>query len=176
MKSRWTGPFTVVKVFPYGDIEIKPDGDIPFKVNEQRMKHYMGNLKKDDDEDDDAGDDDEDDDDDDDDDEDDDDDDGNDDDTSFELRSKVVTRIPIKWDEIDFPKEWILENAAPPQNNHNSEILEEEQAADGTVNIKFSDSLPLLNRADDLRTTSSLRLTRSTSSYISPVDYIVRSP
>ncbi|XP_047252224.1 uncharacterized protein LOC124887089 [Capsicum annuum] len=46
LKLRWTGPFTVVKVFPYGAIEVKRDGDVPFKVNQQRVKHYMENLKE----------------------------------------------------------------------------------------------------------------------------------
>lgn len=95
--------------------------------------------------------------------------------TNF-CRSKVVTRRPIKWNEIDFPKEWILEDAAPPQTDLNEEISEVEQSADSTVRIRFSDTLPLLNRADDLCVATSSRLTRSASSYISPVDYIVRSP
>lgn len=67
-------------------------------------------------------------------------------------------------------------DAAPPQSILDSEISEVEQTADGTVRIRFSDSLPLINRASDLHITTSSRLTRSTSSYISPVDYIVNSP
>lgn len=35
LKSRWFGPFTVVRVFPHGAIEIQRDGDVPFKVNRQ---------------------------------------------------------------------------------------------------------------------------------------------
>ncbi|KAG5592748.1 hypothetical protein H5410_043262 [Solanum commersonii] len=36
--------------------------------------------------------------------------------TNFD-KSKVVIRRPIKWEEIDFPQEWVIENATQPQNN-----------------------------------------------------------
>ena len=42
LKSRWTGPYTVVKVFPYGAVEIKGDIRPEFKVNGQRLKLYFG--------------------------------------------------------------------------------------------------------------------------------------
>ncbi|XP_060969951.1 uncharacterized protein LOC115713732 [Cannabis sativa] len=42
LKSRWSGPFTVVKVFPYGAVELKGDGPATFKVNGQRLKFYLG--------------------------------------------------------------------------------------------------------------------------------------
>ncbi|GKA74400.1 hypothetical protein Tco_0780702 [Tanacetum coccineum] len=39
---RWSGPFTITKVFPYGTIELsQPDGP-NFKVNGHRVKHYFG--------------------------------------------------------------------------------------------------------------------------------------
>ncbi|XP_021742808.1 uncharacterized protein LOC110708894 [Chenopodium quinoa] len=41
LKSRWSGPFTVKKVFPYGAIEISNDNGEPFKVNGQRLKAYF---------------------------------------------------------------------------------------------------------------------------------------
>nr|GEV86330.1 reverse transcriptase domain-containing protein [Tanacetum cinerariifolium] len=42
LKTRWTGPFTVAHVFPYGTIEL-PQADGPnFKVNGHRLKHYFG--------------------------------------------------------------------------------------------------------------------------------------
>ncbi|GJX39089.1 reverse transcriptase domain-containing protein [Tanacetum coccineum] len=42
LKSRWPGPFTITKVFPYGTIELsQPDGP-NFKVNGHRVKHYFG--------------------------------------------------------------------------------------------------------------------------------------
>ncbi|GJR80694.1 reverse transcriptase domain-containing protein [Tanacetum coccineum] len=42
LKTRWTGPFIITKVFPYGTIELsQPDGP-NFKVNGHRVKHYFG--------------------------------------------------------------------------------------------------------------------------------------
>nr|GEU53942.1 reverse transcriptase domain-containing protein [Tanacetum cinerariifolium] len=42
LKSRWSGPFTITKVFPYGNVELsQPDGP-NFKVNGHRVKHYFG--------------------------------------------------------------------------------------------------------------------------------------
>ncbi|GJS20862.1 reverse transcriptase domain-containing protein [Tanacetum coccineum] len=41
LKTRWSGPFTITKVFPYGTIELsQPDG-LNFKVNGHRVKHYF---------------------------------------------------------------------------------------------------------------------------------------
>ncbi|KAG5573220.1 hypothetical protein H5410_062986 [Solanum commersonii] len=91
--------------------------------------------------------------------------------TNFD-KSKVVTRRPIKWEEIDFPQEWVIENAIQPQNNVNTEISEIEQSNDGTVKIRFHEPNNMLN---DNRSMSS-RISRSNSSYISPVDYIVQVP
>ncbi|GJV64865.1 reverse transcriptase domain-containing protein, partial [Tanacetum coccineum] len=42
LKSRWTGPFTVAQVFPYGTIELSQDDGPNFKVNGHRVKHYFG--------------------------------------------------------------------------------------------------------------------------------------
>ena len=42
LKSRWTGPYTVIKVFPYGAVEIKGDTRPELKVNGQRLKLYLG--------------------------------------------------------------------------------------------------------------------------------------
>nr|GEW19564.1 reverse transcriptase domain-containing protein [Tanacetum cinerariifolium] len=42
LKSRWSGPFTISQVYPYGTIELsQPDGP-NFKVNSHRIKHYFG--------------------------------------------------------------------------------------------------------------------------------------
>nr|GEY74055.1 reverse transcriptase domain-containing protein [Tanacetum cinerariifolium] len=42
LKTRWSGPFTISHVFPYGTIELsQPDGP-NFKVNGHRVKHYFG--------------------------------------------------------------------------------------------------------------------------------------
>ncbi|XP_009764152.1 uncharacterized protein [Nicotiana sylvestris] len=43
LKSRWCGPFRVVKVFPSGAIEIASEKDShTFRVNGQRLKPYVG--------------------------------------------------------------------------------------------------------------------------------------
>nr|GEX75338.1 reverse transcriptase domain-containing protein [Tanacetum cinerariifolium] len=42
LKIRWSGPFTISQVFPYGTVEfLQPDGP-NFKVNGHRLKHYFG--------------------------------------------------------------------------------------------------------------------------------------
>nr|GEU65386.1 reverse transcriptase domain-containing protein [Tanacetum cinerariifolium] len=42
LKSRWSGPFTISHVFPYGTVELsQPDG-LNFKVNGHRLKYYFG--------------------------------------------------------------------------------------------------------------------------------------
>ncbi|XP_047260190.1 uncharacterized protein LOC124893126 [Capsicum annuum] len=46
LKSRWHGPFTVTKVYPYDALEIVNDGTSPFKVNGYRVKNYMGNIEE----------------------------------------------------------------------------------------------------------------------------------
>uniref|UniRef100_M1DLY9 Uncharacterized protein n=1 Tax=Solanum tuberosum TaxID=4113 RepID=M1DLY9_SOLTU len=89
--------------------------------------------------------------------------------TNFD-KSKVVTRKPIQWEEIDFPQEWIIENSTQPRNNINADVSEIEQLNDATVKIRFSEPANMLI---DNRSMSS-RITRSNSSYISPVDYIVQ--
>nr|GEZ03971.1 reverse transcriptase domain-containing protein [Tanacetum cinerariifolium] len=42
LKTLWSGPFTITKVFPYGTVELsQPDGP-KFKVNGHLVKHYFG--------------------------------------------------------------------------------------------------------------------------------------
>lgn len=41
LKSRWSGPFTVSQVFPYGTVELHHPTKGNFKVNGQRIKHYV---------------------------------------------------------------------------------------------------------------------------------------
>ncbi|XP_057762774.1 uncharacterized protein LOC130982717 [Arachis stenosperma] len=44
LKSRWSGPFTILKVSPYGHIELIEDKtQRTFTVNGHRLKHYLGN-------------------------------------------------------------------------------------------------------------------------------------
>lgn len=41
LKSRWSGPFEVIKVYPYGAIEVKHDTYETFKTNGQTFKPYI---------------------------------------------------------------------------------------------------------------------------------------
>nr|GFB18051.1 reverse transcriptase domain-containing protein [Tanacetum cinerariifolium] len=42
LKTRWSGPFTIIKVFPYGTVELSQANMPNFKVNGHRIKHYFG--------------------------------------------------------------------------------------------------------------------------------------
>nr|GFA68101.1 reverse transcriptase domain-containing protein [Tanacetum cinerariifolium] len=42
LKTRWSGPFTIAKVFSYGTVEISQANGPNFKVNGHRVKHYFG--------------------------------------------------------------------------------------------------------------------------------------
>nr|GEW24111.1 reverse transcriptase domain-containing protein [Tanacetum cinerariifolium] len=41
LKTRWSGPFTITQVFPYGTIELSQPNGLNFKVNGHRVKHYF---------------------------------------------------------------------------------------------------------------------------------------
>ncbi|GJU72417.1 hypothetical protein Tco_1263822 [Tanacetum coccineum] len=40
LKSRWSGPFMVAEVFPYGTVKLSQPDSPNFKVNGHRIKHY----------------------------------------------------------------------------------------------------------------------------------------
>nr|GEU58683.1 DNA-directed DNA polymerase [Tanacetum cinerariifolium] len=42
LKTRWSGPFIIAKVFPYGTVELSQANGPNFKVNGHRVKHYCG--------------------------------------------------------------------------------------------------------------------------------------
>ncbi|GJY34250.1 hypothetical protein Tco_0418719 [Tanacetum coccineum] len=42
LKTRWSGPFTITHVFPYGTVELSQNSGPNFKVNGHRVKHYFG--------------------------------------------------------------------------------------------------------------------------------------
>nr|GEY93365.1 DNA-directed DNA polymerase [Tanacetum cinerariifolium] len=42
LKTRWSGPFTITRVFPYGTIELSQPNGPNFKVNGHHVKHYFG--------------------------------------------------------------------------------------------------------------------------------------
>nr|GFA99786.1 hypothetical protein [Tanacetum cinerariifolium] len=41
LKTRWSGPFTITQVFPYGTVELSQPNVPNFKVNGHRVKHYF---------------------------------------------------------------------------------------------------------------------------------------
>ncbi|XP_070006605.1 uncharacterized protein [Nicotiana sylvestris] len=44
LKSKWSGPFEVVNVTPFGALDLKNKNDEVFRVNGQRVKHYLGKV------------------------------------------------------------------------------------------------------------------------------------
>ena len=42
LKSRWSGPYTVVTSTPFGAVTLKTNSGCEFKVNDQILKHYLG--------------------------------------------------------------------------------------------------------------------------------------
>ncbi|XP_022858442.1 uncharacterized protein LOC111379317 [Olea europaea var. sylvestris] len=42
LRSRWSGPFVVHKVFPYDSVELVSKNGTSFQANGQHLKHYYG--------------------------------------------------------------------------------------------------------------------------------------
>ena len=42
LKSRWSGPYTVVSSTPFEAVTLKAESGSEFKVNGQILKHYLG--------------------------------------------------------------------------------------------------------------------------------------
>ena len=42
LKSRWSGPYIVITNTPFGAVTLKDESGNEFKVNDQRLKHYLG--------------------------------------------------------------------------------------------------------------------------------------
>ena len=42
LKSRWSGPYTVLTSTPFGVVTLKTESGSEFKVKGQRLKHYLG--------------------------------------------------------------------------------------------------------------------------------------
>ena len=47
LKSRWSGPFRVQRVYPFGAIDITNNEGQTFKVSGQRLKHYIADHPQD---------------------------------------------------------------------------------------------------------------------------------
>ena len=44
LKSIWNGPYTIISITPFGAITLKENSGKEFKVNGQRLKHYIGGI------------------------------------------------------------------------------------------------------------------------------------
>ena len=42
LKSKWSGPFTVISNIQFGAVTLRTSNNEEFKVNGQRLKHYLG--------------------------------------------------------------------------------------------------------------------------------------
>ncbi|WMV41655.1 hypothetical protein MTR67_035040 [Solanum verrucosum] len=66
------------------------------------------------------------------------------------VKSKVTTRRPIKWEEINFPTTWTLDSVIPPEQIivavTNSEYSHITQNADGKICIQFDEKSVPYNR------------------------------
>ena len=45
LKSKWTGPYMITQLFPHGAVELENKEGVSFKVNEQRIKLYLGHAE-----------------------------------------------------------------------------------------------------------------------------------
>ena len=44
LKSKWTGPYVITQVCPYGAVELKTKEGVRFKLNRERIKLYFGDT------------------------------------------------------------------------------------------------------------------------------------
>ena len=45
LKSKWSGPYTVVSSTNFGAVTLRTSNHEEFKVNDQRLKHYLGRMQ-----------------------------------------------------------------------------------------------------------------------------------
>lgn len=84
-------------------------------------------------------------------------------------KTNIMTRRAIKWEEIDFPENWIIEKAMPIKPQIQSNLIDIIQTPEGSVNLQFDNTNKLLESAYKSRTVSN-------HSYIEPIDYRVEIP
>ena len=46
LKSKWSGPYTLVSSTTFGEVTLRTDAGEEFKVNGQRLKHYLSREKE----------------------------------------------------------------------------------------------------------------------------------
>ena len=85
-------------------------------------------------------------------------------------KSKITTRRPIKWEEIDFPENWTIQQAVPTQPVIQNNLINVVQTPEGLVQMKFD------NHNRTIESSSRFGKSLSMRSYISPLDYVVETP
>ena len=45
LKSKWTGPYSITQLLPHAAVELENKEGVSFKVNEQRIKLYLGHAE-----------------------------------------------------------------------------------------------------------------------------------
>ena len=45
LKSKWSGPYTAVSSTNFGAVTLRTSNHEEFKVNGQRLKHYLGGMQ-----------------------------------------------------------------------------------------------------------------------------------
>ena len=85
-------------------------------------------------------------------------------------RSNITTRRSIKWEEIEFPENWIIEQAVPRNPIINKDLQQVIQNNERSFQIQFN------NEQRRLLPSSVYARSRSSHSFISPLDYMVDIP
>jgi len=82
-------------------------------------------------------------------------------------KSNITTRRKIKWEEIEFPENWVLNNCTSKQQYIDSNPIEIIQTTEGSIQIQFEKISSKIGRSLS---------SRSSKYYISPLGYTVKSP
>ena len=46
LKSKWTGPYLIIQLFPHGAVELETKEGVLFKVNGQHINFFWGMLNQ----------------------------------------------------------------------------------------------------------------------------------
>ncbi|KAL9669966.1 hypothetical protein QQ045_007516 [Rhodiola kirilowii] len=88
-------------------------------------------------------------------------------------KSSISTRRKIKWEEIEFPSEWILAEVVQPQPISQNELINLIQSPEGDVTLEFDN---LSRPSTSSRPSSRLSKSNSIRNYISPFDFRIEKP
>ncbi|KAL9669364.1 hypothetical protein QQ045_006909 [Rhodiola kirilowii] len=88
-------------------------------------------------------------------------------------KSNISTRRKIKWEEIEFPTEWILEEVVSPQPICPNNLINLIQTPQGNITLEFDNTS---RPSSSTRPGSRLSKSSSMRNYISPFDYKIEQP